>query len=657
MQRTIRVLRVALPLLFVAFVLLIALTWRHGKPRRDKSATQPVTSTIRPSDTAAVESKRFEDTQTVAGRVVAHIVAERVVAFQSGWNTLENVKLTIYRPSGLTYELVCPQAQFNSNTKEADAKGGVRVTSSDNTEIITAEIHYDGNHLTNHIPVSFRVDRWTGNAGALDLDVPGESLRLYEKVDATMTPENPAEDKMNLKAQDGVFKRAENWVEFTQNVVLTRAFDRMTAERVLSKFTQDRKRLTSVEGWGKIVTIGLGATGADQTGRKDITCDHFWSELAGDGQINAINASGAPARALLSGPPQRDITAATFRAGLANSVVSELRADGGVVMKEPAPTNREMASDHLVVYFDPATHHATTALAEGNFKYKDPRNTASAIRANYDIGNDKVVLSAEPGFDPTVVTDGNTLKAKLIEFSPKAQTAKATGSVIAQLVNRGGSAPAGASADASNVFPSGRPVFVNSDMVTMRQATKTALFSGNVRAWQETNTLFAGEMQVQGAGDTITARGNVRTILFNTTAGPSAEPRKVPMKSRSEQLIARKADRRIDLTGAVQIDDEGRQMTSEAASMFFDANKKIDRVEAENKVVLNEAPTQRKATGDKATYLVAKKMVYLHGMPANVTSPDGTFEGQDISLDLIHNKVVVLNPTAPTKGTYKQKPG
>lgn len=648
MQRTIKVLRVALPVVFFAFIIVIAINWRHGKPRRDKSTSQPVTSTQRPTDKPQVESKKFEDTQTVAGRVVAHIVAERVVAFQSGWNTLENVHLTLYRPTGLTYELVCPQAQFNSDTKEADAKGGVRVTSSDNTEIITAEIHYDGNHLTNHIPVSFRVDRWTGNGGALDLDVPGESLRLFEKVDATMTPENPSDDKMNLKAQEGSFRRTENLADFNQNVVMTHGFDRLSADHVVSHFTADRKTLTQVEGWGKLVNIVVSAMPGDTSGRKEINCDHFWSEPGPNGQIAAIDASGAPAHAVLSGPPARDITAASFRAGLNNKVMSDLKADGGVVMREPT-TKREMKSDHLIVFFDQATHHATSATAEGNFKYDDPRNNANAMRANYDITSDNVVLTAEPGFDPTVVTDGNTLKAKLIEFSPKGQTAKATGSVIAQLVNRGGPA-----ADASNVFPSQKPVFVNSDVVTMRQANKTAMFSGNVRAWQETNTLFSQEMQVQGAGDTITARGNVRTILFNTSGNAAAEPRKVPMKSRSEQLVAHKNDRRIDLSGNVQIDDEQRQLTSENASLFFDASKKVDHVDATNKVVLNEAPTQRKATGDKATYLVTKKMIYLHGTPATVVSPTGTLNGENISFDLVHNKVEVLSPTAPTKGTYKQ---
>src|SRR5207247_1552458 len=193
--------------------------------------------------------------------------------------------------------------------------------------------------------------------------------------------------------------------------------------RVVSRFTQDRKTLTSVEGWGKIVNILLSAMPGDTSGRKEIVCDHFWSEPGPNGQIAAFDASGAPAHAMLSGPPARDITALTFRAGLANKMMSDLKAEGGVVMKEPS-SKREMRSDHLMVFFDQKTHHASNATAEGNFKYNDPRNTANAVRANFDIPSDNVVLSAEPGFDPTVVTDGNTLKAKLIEFSPKAQTAK-----------------------------------------------------------------------------------------------------------------------------------------------------------------------------------------------------------------------------------------
>ena len=46
MQRTIRILRVALPLVFIAFIAVIAVNWRRGKPHKDKAGAVPVTSTI-----------------------------------------------------------------------------------------------------------------------------------------------------------------------------------------------------------------------------------------------------------------------------------------------------------------------------------------------------------------------------------------------------------------------------------------------------------------------------------------------------------------------------------------------------------------------------------------------------------------------------------
>jgi lipopolysaccharide export system protein LptA len=645
-QRTIRALRIALPIAFFGFILLIALSWKRAHPGKDRAATEPVTSTIRPIDKPQLESKTFEDTQTIAGRVAARIRAKRLVAFQSGWNTLEDVQLTIFRPTGLTYDIICPQAQFNSTTKEADAKGGVKVTSSDGVEITTAEIHYDGNRITNHIPVQFTIDRWRGKAGALDLDVQAEELRLFEKLDATMQPATPAESPMNLKSEEGVFRRQQNTVDFNTNVTMTRAGDRLVARHMVGRFTPDRKSLMALDGDGNVL-ITMTDDGSS-SGRKEITCDRFASEAA-DGQITAINAVGEPslAHAVIEGPPKRDIVAHTFRVALANKVVSEVKATGAVVMKEMSDIPREMNAGMVTVYFDPRTHRATSAVADGSFHYKDPKNEGNAVRANYDIVNDHVVLSGEPGFYPSVISDGQTLKAKLIEFSPRAGVAKATGEVIGQLVSREN----GPAADSTNVFPASKPVFVNADLVTMRQENKTAIFSGHVRAWQDLNTMFADELQVEGKGDAVAGRGNVRTFLYNTSG---TEQRKTPVLSRSDHLLARKNDRRIDLTGNVKIDDDQRHLTSEKAAFFFDANRKLERIEAENKVVLIEAPTSRKGTGDKATYFVSRRMIYMDGSPATMTDPKGTLSGQQIAIDLNRNKVEIVSPSSATSGTYKQ---
>lgn len=649
MQRTIRILRVALPIAGIAFILVIVLSWRSGHRPKEHGPAQGVTSTIRPFDPgAASEAKTFEDTQTIAGRVVSRIRARRVVAFKSGWNTLEDVALTIYRPTGLTYELVCPQAQFNSNTKEADAKGGVKVTSSDGVEITTAEIHFDGNHLTNHIPVNFRIDRWTGSGGALDLDVQAEMLHLSEKIDATLQPSEAGELPMNLKAQDGLFRRKENNVDFTASVVFTHGGDRVDCDHLAAQLTPDRKTLSQLNGNGHVVIVMT----EDSPGRKELTCDRFWSELGPTGQISAINTAGdtALAHAVIDGPPKRDIVARSFRAALAKQVVTEIKAESEIVMKELGPEPREATTDHLVIYFNPATHKATNAAMEGNVHYHDPKNDAKTVRATYDIVNDKVVLTAAPGFNPTVVSDGNILKATTIELSPKAQTAHAQGDVIAQLVSKSN----GPTADATNLFPAGKPVFVNSDQLVMRQTPKIAVFTGNVRAWQDMNTVFAAEMQVQGQGDQVTAKGNVRTILYNMSSG--GEARKTPMLSRSDTLVAHKNERRAELTGNVKIDDETRHMTGEKATFFFDAAKKLEHIESEQKIVLTDTATGRKATGDKATYFVNRKMVYVSGNPATATAPNGTLTAQQIALDLARNKVDVVSPTSPTQGTYKPQP-
>jgi lipopolysaccharide transport protein LptA len=659
MQRTVRIFRIALPLLFIAFIGVIALNWRKQKTGPKNPETAAPTSSVRPLDRVNVVSKEFEDTQTMAGRVVMHIKATYLANLVSGWNTLENVTLTIYRPNNLTYTLTCPQAQFNSNTKETEAKGGVRLTSSDGVDIKSAEMHFDGNRLTNHIPVEFKVDLWTGKAGGLDLDVQGEMLRLFEKIDATQAPDTPAVGPLHLTAQEGIYRRKENNIDFTTDVVMTRDLDRFNAAHVLGRFGADRRTLLSLEGQGNIL-MALGANsplasgGENTKGRKEITCDRFWSEIGPSSTITAFNAvaDGANmAHALIQSEVRRDITAKTFRAGLKDKVVTDLKADQQVVMKETGgEAPRELTGDNVLVNFDTATHKPATALIDGNFRYKDPKNEARAVRANYDITNDRVILTAQPGFDPTVIVDGDSLRAKLIEFSPRAGTAKATGDVIAQLTSKPGGG--GVAADTTNVFPAGKPVFVNSDTVTMQQANKTALFSGNVRAWQDTNTILAKELQVQGAGEQITARGAVRTTLYNT----GEQARKTPLLARGEVLTAHKNERRIELHQNVTIDDDQRRMSGENAVFFFDANRKMDRVEAEGKIVLIDTPNNRKVTGDRAQYLVNKRIVYVWGNPAIVTAPNGTTSGEEFALDLARNRVDILGPTKPTTGTYKQQP-
>ena len=68
--------------------------------------------------------------------------------------------------------------------------------------------------------------------------------------------------------------------------------------------------------------------------------------------------------------------------------------------------------------------------------------------------------------------------------------------------------------------------------------------------------------------------------------------------------------------------------------------------------MLIEQPPGRKVTGDKANYLLNKRMIYIYGSPATVTDPRGTESGEQIAVDLARDKVEIVSPTA-TKATYK----
>jgi lipopolysaccharide transport protein LptA len=652
MQRTVKVLRIVLPILIVGFAGVIYLTWNRGAGPRERTAPERVTSTMRPtSDRPVGEAMTFEDTQTIGGRVVSRIRAARVVPFESGWTTLEGVQLTIFRPNNLTYDLIAPQAQYNSDTKEANAKGGVKVTSSDGVEVATAEIRYDGTRLTNEIPVSFKIDRWTGNAGALDIDVEAETVRLFKSVTATMTVLQPGDAPTTLKGSESIFRRRENVVTFNENVDMSRGADSLRADTVTGRFTQDRKSLVGFDGTGHaVIVMGSNPTpGEDLGGRKQITCDGFFTEPGPNGEIGAIDtrAVDKPSHAILDGPPRREIWARAFRISLASRAVHEIKADWQVVMKEFGPETRQITSEHVVVAFDPVAHRATTASLEGAFRYSDSKTTATAFRANYDIVGDRVVLTTDAGWQATVVTDGNTVKARQIEFSPRAQTAKATGEVMAELVSKGN----GPSADTTTLFPSNKSVYVNADQLTMRQTNRIALFTGNVRAWQEANTMLAGELQVQGDGSVITAKGNVKTVLYNQPTAPGQ--RVAPVVAKSDSLIAKRMDRRIDYLGNVTIEDDTRTLKAGQAAFFFDANRKIERIETENQVAVNERPTARTGAGNKAVYYVNRRLIYVFGAPATLTDPQGTVTGQQIVFDLARNRVNVVSEGAASEGTYK----
>lgn len=636
MHPTVRTLRIALPIAFFSFVALLVVMYTSNARRA--SVTRPTeTSTMRGDDRPQLVTFEFEDTQTVEGRIVSKIRARRMIGFSSGWYTLEAVEIEIFRKNGQTYLIACPAAQFNAKTKEAEAKGGVIVTSSDGLRLATDALHFDGNRMLNEIPVHFVINQWTGTAGGVDLNVEHESVRLLRGTSATLAPQTPQEPPLEAQAGEIVFFRAKGEVTLSEKVRAVRARDRFEVDAMTARFGDDRKTLVGLEGFGNLlVRLGAAAPGVP-AGEKTLTGERFGAEIGPKGEIVAVNVVGdqVPSKAVMPEVPPRELVARLIRIGLNGGTLTEIRADGNVTMMERGPVLRTVTAGRMTVYFDPATRQALSGLLEAGVVFTDGKTEATADRGNYDIPGDRVILTGIPSAAPLVKNESQSIRATRLELQPKDGVMRAEGGVVAQIKSKPGASPE------VGLFGGGAkaPFFVNADSFVTRRSTQVSVFTGHVRAWQDKNLLLADDIQITGAGESIQATGNVRMTLHNT----KAPARKVPLAARSERLVARKDSRQVELEGQVVFEDEGRKLTADKAVIYLDATQKIERVEATGNVVLVEAATGRKATGSKAVYRLTQRMIHLDGSPAVLDDQRGTVKGTRIVFDLAKNRVDVAS--------------
>jgi LPS export ABC transporter protein LptC len=648
MTRTVRTLRYVLPLLFVAFIIVIVVSYSSNAIRDRQNEVAPFRSELRADDRARSVFESFEDVQTIGGEVAFKIQATRTVGFTSGWYTLEGVRLSIFRKDGSHYEIAADQAQVNSETKEAEAKGNVRVVSSNGMELATDALRFDGQRLANQQPVRFRMGGWSGSAGSLDLELEQEILRLRQSVEARYTPQQEGEIPTEFKAAEATVLRAAGEIHFAGGVDVHRPAEHLRADRVMARAIQGGKqRLTALEGNGSVVaTLAGGSAVASQSGRTTISGDRFFCEFDGEGELAAVQVQGGPATARLLGPPQRLVTAPNFRLTLDQKKPRELRAEPRVVFVESAEQRRTLTADFAIVHFDPSSGDPSTVHVNRNVNFSEPALQARSDRASYDLAQRKVVMSSNPGSAPTLQSPTETLRATTIEIWTD-EGVKASGNVYAQLHPRSqGTRPA---AD-SVLFSGNEPIYVNSNDAIFRRSNMSGVFTGNVRAWQGENTLFSQQLQIADAGGSLTASGGVRTSVVQDASSGGREG--ATLITRSNELVAIKDARRIDLNGKVTIDDQIRSLSSDKATLFFDEQQRIDRLVANESLTFTESQTGRQGSGDKVTYRLLDRTILLEGSPATVRDPKGSIRGRQISFDLARNRMSVISGESLTETTY-----
>jgi lipopolysaccharide transport protein LptA len=118
------------------------------------------------------------------------------------------------------------------------------------------------------------------------------------------------------------------------------------------------------------------------------------------------------------------------------------------------------------------------------------------------------------------------------------------------------------------------------------------------------------------------------------------------VNARSDTLTAKKTARQAEFDGNVVIEEPGRVLSSDKTTMYFDKTQKLERIESNGNVTVNETATGRTAKGSQATYRVAQRTLRILGTPAVLTDVKGEVKGSEIRFDTASQKVEVIGGEA-----------
>jgi len=650
MHPLVRILRIALPIAFVGFVILIAVSFSRAQfPQRKDDP--PPSIDIRPEDNPSLVMDAFEDTHSIGGRVISRIRATRTIGFESGWFALESVELALFSQNGVQYTVTAGQAQFNPETKEAEAIGGVTVSSSEGLSLKTQRVRFDGEHVTNRLPVDFEVGGWVGHAGRIRLRVEDETLFLLDGVTATLEPDT-GDERVDLSANSATSFQQTGDLLFEGSVKVERPSEVLLADKLRVGTAPDTRKLTGLAGEGNVLIRMLKGSAlvnrSDEVigaGETRINADRFTGEVGENATLRALNIIGDKllVRAIMDTTPRREMTTSNLRAELTpTGGILSLHATGRSSIQELGPAPRVVEADDLRVSFDPDTREPTGAIFRGNVHFRDKDSEGRAPQAIYDIRGDKVTLVSTETVSPTLQTEGTVVKARSIDVSPRAGTLKATGQVVVRYDSAGGAA--------NNVLfsDSDEPVFVNSESMYAIDSSGVITFSGSVKAWQNLSSVFANEMQIVRDGEKLTASGAVRVVVRQQGEDGSVQS----ITARADSMTARRDPGRVELAGGVVIEEAARTLSTDRAVFIFDRGDRIERMEATGNVRVEEAGTGRSATGSTATYLVSQRNLRIQGDPAVLVDASGEIRGSEIVFDSVTQKVEVIGGEA----TYNPEP-
>jgi lipopolysaccharide export system protein LptA len=430
--------------------------------------------------------------------------------------------------------------------------------------------------------------------------------------------EEPGGPRLGLAAEKMTWRRDGSTVEAEGGVQLASGPDRLAANRLEARLTDEGESFESAIASGGV------------TGRLERAGEGRFEFSAADATVVFDPASGAPSSVLLAKGEAGSQAVVVMRAVdrtvrrlAAPSVLVELvdgrparaAASNGVELRETSSAGAERLANaqRLSASFTQAGELAEAELS-GEVRLQDAGWTLDGDIARIAAGGATARITGRPAH---ARGDRGELRAPLLLLDRAAGRLDAAGGVRAAFRPEESPLAGGDPASAD------RPVDVEAKEASFHDAPRRFEFRDAVQAAQGESLLFADRLAGEDATSRVTATGKVRTQWTDRPpAGDGAAP--VVTVITAERLDYLREAGEAHYSGGVRVRQLQREIAGDDLVVELADGARARRMRLTGAVAIDDRETSRQVTGDAADYDLEAGEVVVTGDPVTIREQSGT---------------------------------
>jgi lipopolysaccharide export system protein LptA len=605
------------------FLAILAYSFRPGRrPSSGPAEALPRAPSAGDAGLPMTVSKGFDYTETVGGKPLFRIQADRTVGFGPAAGqmpnayALEQVTLTLYPEDGAPVTVRAEKAQYDQRSSEAVLSGNVRWTDEKGAlgETQKVEFHPGSRELVAPSKIHFARGTFNVEAASGLYDVAKRVLALQGPVHGSGTGEGSG-GLSELSAERASYRRDEGVIELSGAVSgASRSGDRVDCDRMFLKLEPEGNHLDWARAEGNVHGV-LASSGPPAPGSRALSERHYAGDQGAllftpDGALQSLSLTGSPARVEEG---DRKVSAKAIDVAFEDGHASRAHARGEVRLESPG--NRA-SSDSANVAFSASGETQSLELT-GNVRTEGEGRSSRSDKAVEVPERGLWILTGGEGGSATVESEGSKASAARIEINRDRRTLDAEGNARAVFT------PGESTAKAPTlVGDPKRPTFGKAARMVFDDAAKVATLSGGATLWQGASSVTGDDVTLNDAERTLVAVGHTRTVV-TSEPGEGREKDRGPSVVTARRLIYRDTDGSAVFEGDVAVSRGPWRATAQKATATLGPDHRIERVELAGDVSLADAAAGRKGKANRAVDWPPEDRTVLTGSPAWVTDAEG----------------------------------